>query len=69
MTDPGIPQGYCWIAKRDGSALQIVLVSGPPGDDAGQIVEFVGAGFMSWRRAKQKGFEFKAKVPEPEFTK
>lgn len=62
----GIPQGYVWIARSDGSALQIVKVSGPAGDDAGQIVEMIGAGFMSWRRAKEKGFEFKAKVPEME---
>jgi len=33
MTDPGIPQGYVWIARSDGSALQIVKVSGPAGDD------------------------------------
>lgn len=59
----GIPTGYIWIAKSDGSALQIVQVSGPPGDDAGQIVE-TGGGFMSWRRAKELGFEFRQKVAD-----
>lgn len=61
----GITQGYWWVDHPGGDVPQIVRVVGRDGSgDDFLIVEFCGAGFMSVRRAREKGFEFKAKVPE-----
>jgi len=62
---PAIDRGYWWISRPDGSGREIVLVTGT-GIEATQTVEFIGAGFSSVARAKEKGFVFERRVPNRE---
>lgn len=61
---PGVAQGYWWATNARTGYLQILRVTGVESDETAQIVEWMGGGFVSLRRARELGFEFRQKVPD-----
>jgi len=54
MSVSGVSTGYWWVQRPDGAGRQIVRVSGDEGDEAAQIVEYVGGGFWSVRMTRSR---------------